>query len=291
MKKLFTIIPLALLLCFTFGYQKAKDLAEESQYSKAVNEKIDVGGHKLYLKVMGEGRPVVVLDSGLGGTSQAWGKIQSIVAGFAQVVSYDRAGLGQSEPGPAPRSANQIAKELYRLLKNAKIPSPYVLVGHSLGGIHILTFASLYPGEVAGLVFVDAKDGTTFDAWRDELDEEKYNELLSGFNNSYAKTTGAVKDEWESLKNSIGKSEKLEGLPDVPVIVLSSIRLSEAEKQWGITPEVVQSSLGAHKRLAEQFPQGVLIKTDNSGHHIQDEEPELVVDSIRKVIDAARNKN
>ena len=243
------------------------------------------------MNVMGEGRPVVVLDSGLGETSQAWGKIQPIVAGFTQVVSYYRAVLGQSEPGPVPRSADQVARELYRLLKNAKIPSPYVLVGHSLGGIHILTFASLYADEVAGLVFVDVKDGTTFDAWKADLGEEQYNQLLSGFNNFYAQTTGAVKAEWESLKTTIGKPHKEMGLPDVPVVVLSSIRLSEAEKNWGITPEVVQSSLKVHQRLAELFPQGVLIKTEKSGHRIQDEEPELVVDSILKVVDAARNKN
>lgn len=266
-------------------------LTSRQENSPSVIKKVDVGGYKLNMNVMGEGRPVVVLDSGLGETSQAWGKIQPIVAGFTQVVSYDRAGLGQSEPSPVPRSADQVARELYRLLKNAKIPSPYVLVGHSLGGIHILTFASLYADEVAGLVFVDVKDGTTFDAWKADLGEEQYNQLLSGFNNFYAQTTGAVKAEWESLKTTIGKPHKEMGLPDVPVVVLSSIRLSEAEKNWGITPEVVQSSLKVHQRLAELFPQGVLIKTEKSGHRIQDEEPELVVDSILKVVDAALNKN
>jgi len=227
----------------------------------------------------------------LGETSQAWGKIQPIVAGFAQVVSYDRAGMGQSEPGPEPRTPKQVAKELERLLKKAEILPPYVLVGSSLGGIHMLTFASLYPNDVAGLVFVDAKDGTSFDAWRDDLDQEKYNELFTGYDTYMSKATGAVKAEWESLKSSIGKSGKLEGLPNVPVIVLSSIRLSDAEKQWGITPEVIQSSLGVHKSLVEQFPQGTLITTEKSGHRIHDEEPELVIDSIRKIVDAVRKKN
>ncbi len=265
-------------------------LTSRQQNSPAITKKVDVGGYKLNMKVMGEGQPAIILDSGLGEFSQAWAKIHPLVAGFAMVISYDRAGLGQSEPGPEPRSANQVAKELCRLLKNAEIPSPYVLVGHSLGGIHILTFASLYPDEVAGLVFVDAKDGTTFDAWKADLGEEQYDKLLSGFNNFYAKTNGAVKAEWESLKSTIGNPQKVKGLPDVPVVVLSSIRLSETEKNWGITPEVVQSSLGVHQSLAEQFPQGVLIKTEKSGHRIQDEEPELVVDSIRKVVDAVRKK-
>lgn len=77
----------------------------------------------------------------------------------------------------------------------------------------------------------------------------------------------------------------------MPVIVLSSTRLSDAEKQWGITPEVIQSSLGVHKRLVEQFLQGTLITTEKSGHRIHHEEPELVIDSIRKIVDAVRKKN
>lgn len=278
------------LLCFIAIFSNF-GLTSRHENSPALIKKVDVGGYKLNMKMIGDGQPAIILDSGLGEFSQAWAKVQPLVARFTMAISYDRAGLGQSEPGPVPRSADQVAKELYRLLKNAKIPSPYVLVGHSLGGIHILSFASLYPDEVAGLVFVDVKDGTTFDAWKADLSEEQYNQLLSGFNNFYAQTTGAVKAEWESLKATIGKPQKEMGLPDVPVVVLSSIRLSEAEKNWGITPEVVQSSLRVHQRLAEQFPQGVLIETEKSGHRIQDEEPDLVVDSIRKVVDAVRNKN
>lgn len=291
MKKLFIVLPLVLVLCFIVNYQHAEDVAEELHNSQAVTKKVDVGGYNLYLKVMGEGSPVVVMDSGLGEASQAWAKIQPKVAGFAQAVSYDRAGLGQSESGPEPRTPKQVAIELEKLLKKAEILPPYVLVGSSLGGIHILTFASLFPNDVAGLVFVDAKDGTSFDAWRDDLGQEKYDELFTGYDTYMSQASGTIKAEWESLKNSIGKPEKLEGLPDVPVIVLSSIRLSDAEKQWGITQEVIQSSLGVHKRLVEQFPQGTLITTEKSGHRIHDEEPVLVIDSIRKIVNTVRKNN
>lgn len=199
MKKLLMILPLVFLPCFTLNCQQSKEVAGELYSSKAVTKKIDVGGYKLYLKVMGKGRPVVILDSGLGETSQAWGKIQPIVASFAQTVSYDRAGMGQSEPGPEPRTPKQVAIELERLLKKAEILPSYVLVGSSLGGIHILTFASLYPNDVAGLVFVDAKDETTFDAWRDDLGQEKYKKLFIGYDTYMSKATGAVKAEWEEV--------------------------------------------------------------------------------------------
>jgi pimeloyl-ACP methyl ester carboxylesterase len=205
MKKPFMILPLALVFmpCFASAGKRAEEAAEELHDSQVVTRTIDIGGYRLYLKVMGEGYPAIIMDSGLGETSQAWGEIHPIVAGFAQAVSYDRAGLGQSEPGPEPRTPKQAAIELKRLLQEAKILPPYVLVGHSLGGIHILTFASLYPDDVAGLVFVDAKDGTTFDAWRDDLGQEKYKELFMGFERYYSKATGAVKAEWESLSNPV----------------------------------------------------------------------------------------
>ncbi len=119
---------------------------------------VDAGGHRLHLRVMGEEHagPTVVLDTGSGGTSAAWGWVQPEIATFARVVSYDRAGLGWSETGPDPRDARQIATELHTALHNAGIEEPYVLVGHSFGGHVVRVFSALYPDEVAGLVLVDS---------------------------------------------------------------------------------------------------------------------------------------
>src|SRR5205823_3156829 len=116
---------------------------------------VDVGGHRLYLHCAGEGQPTVLLDSGMSSTTESWTEVQPGVAAFTRVCSYDRAGLGRSDPGPAPRTGGQMVAELHALLRNAAIPGPYVLVGHSFGGLNMQLYAGRYPEDVAGMVLVD----------------------------------------------------------------------------------------------------------------------------------------
>jgi pimeloyl-ACP methyl ester carboxylesterase len=105
---------------------------------------------------VGQGSPTVVLDSGLGDFSAQWVRVQRRVSGTTRVCAYDRAGMGWSEMGPDPRDAEQITSELHTLLGKAGIEDPYVMVGHSLGGLSMLTYANRYPDEVAGVVLVDS---------------------------------------------------------------------------------------------------------------------------------------
>jgi pimeloyl-ACP methyl ester carboxylesterase len=118
---------------------------------------VDVGGHQLYLDCQGEGSPTVVLDAGLGGSSLDWSLVQPDLAQITRVCSYDRAGMGHSEPGPQPRSPATIAAELHRLLETAGVAGPYLLVGHSLAGKNIRMFAAAHPDAVAGMVLLDAR--------------------------------------------------------------------------------------------------------------------------------------
>ena len=117
---------------------------------------IDIGGRRLHLYNTGQGEPTVILEAGAGGFSLEWALVQSGVAPFARVVSYDRAGYAWSDPGPTPRTMHQIAGELHDALARAEIKPPYVLVGHSYGGLVVRTFADRYPGEVVGMVLVDS---------------------------------------------------------------------------------------------------------------------------------------
>ena len=117
---------------------------------------VGVGSHQLHIHCTGRGSPVVVFESGLGGTSLDWSKVQPAVSAFTRACSYDRAGYGWSEPGPRPRHAVRLAAELDRLLTYADVPPPYVLVGHSFGGLAIRMFAARREHTVAGLVLVDA---------------------------------------------------------------------------------------------------------------------------------------
>ncbi len=119
-------------------------------------ELVDVGGHSLHINCVGEGSPTVILESGSGATSVDWANIQPEVANTTRVCAYDRAGSGWSEPGPGPGDPQQIAGELHTLLGNARIDGPYVLVGHSFGGLYIRMYADLYPNEVEGMVLVDS---------------------------------------------------------------------------------------------------------------------------------------
>jgi pimeloyl-ACP methyl ester carboxylesterase len=98
----------------------------------------------------------VILDAGLGGTSLDWSKVQPAVARFTRVCSYDRAGYGWSDSGLCPRTSQQIVKELHLLLAHAQIHGPYVLVGHSVGGLNMRLYAYRYPEEVVGMVLLDA---------------------------------------------------------------------------------------------------------------------------------------
>ena len=109
---------------------------------------VDVGGYKLHMWCEGSGTPAVVLDTGLGGSAADWGYVQPQVAKFTRVCSYDRAGMGYSDPGPMPRTSRQISEELSRLIQNSGIDAPVVLVGASLGGLHVRAFTYEHPISV-----------------------------------------------------------------------------------------------------------------------------------------------
>src|SRR5438876_7275525 len=117
---------------------------------------VDIGGYRLHINCNGHGSPTVILDSGLGDNFYSWRKIQPQIASLTHVCSYDRGGLGYSDRSPLPRTSQIFAEELSKLLANARIPPPYILVGHSLGGANIRVFAAKYPSSVAGMVLVDS---------------------------------------------------------------------------------------------------------------------------------------
>jgi pimeloyl-ACP methyl ester carboxylesterase len=129
----------------------------EGQFKPEVPGKmIDIGGYSLYLNCQGTGSPTVILDYGLGGVSSEWSLVQPEVSQFTRVCSYDRAYDGFSDNGPIPRTLHQEAFELHRLMENAHIAPPFVLVGASFGGILDQVYKSVYPSEVCGMVLVDS---------------------------------------------------------------------------------------------------------------------------------------
>jgi pimeloyl-ACP methyl ester carboxylesterase len=116
---------------------------------------ISIGTHSLHLHCAGTGSPAVVFDAALGASSLSWSLVHPQVARFTRACVYDRAGFGWSEGGPMPRTAGRIADELHHLLRQAGVPPPFVLVGHSFGGLVMRLFAARHPGEIAGLVLIE----------------------------------------------------------------------------------------------------------------------------------------
>lgn len=143
------------VVCCGYFYQTVATSIDQRRYPPP-GKLVKIDGNTMHLQPTGIGSPTVILEAGLGAMSSGWGWIQPEIEKFTRVVSYDRAGLGWSDADKAQPSAQGIAWRLHRLLQTAKITGPYVLVGHSMGGLLVRVFANQYPDEVAGMVLVDA---------------------------------------------------------------------------------------------------------------------------------------
>ena len=157
---LYPVIAMLALASIGGGYETLREAADANAYPMP-GRLIDVGGHSLHLYCTGSGSPTVVLEPGGGEMSSNLGWIAPAVARGTRVCVYDRAGRGWSQPSDTQQDGTQIATDLHTLLQRGHVPGPYVLAGHSFGGLYVLNFAARYPSEVAGMVFVDS----TAPAW------------------------------------------------------------------------------------------------------------------------------
>ena len=142
------------------GYQTVREALDAHAYPMP-GQLVDVGGHRLHLHCTGSSGPTVVLQPGGGDFSSVMAWIAPAVANQTRVCVYDRPGRGWSEPTGSPQDATQVATELHTLLQRGNVPGPYVLAGHSFGGLYVLAYADRYPDEVAGMVLVDSTNPAT----------------------------------------------------------------------------------------------------------------------------------
>lgn len=250
---------------------------------------VDIGTHSLHMDRAGEGSPTVVVDVGIGGRFEEWALIQERVSQSTTMVLYDRAGYGRSEPGPFPRDASRAAKELHALLKAASIPAPYLLVGHSLGGLHMQIFANRYPDEVAGMVLLDPPPL----GW---IRGESYTDLLEmadgmtaewqaiadsgGDNADFFRTIAS--EHREMLGASGEQAAAIESFGDLPLIVIAA---GVPNPMFGDIAEEYQLYWIEQSRLlAAKSSRGELVIARDSTHMLHVEAEELVVESILGMI-------
>jgi pimeloyl-ACP methyl ester carboxylesterase len=286
----------------------------------ARGEMVDVGGYSLHLYCTGEvGAPTVVMDIGAGGNLLDWQLVQPEVAGFARACTYDRGGMGWSEPGDQPRTSEQFVEELHALLNNAGIQDPYVLVGHSLGGNNVQLFASRYPDEVAGMVLVDPQfynspsyvdpelqsalaevmPSTGSSLWNKILATIGVTRLPYTFGgetdertaiSTHAKDTYETMDEYSSLEESAKERRAATvSLGDKPLMVLSAGAREFPGFSQEQSDQINEAWTKSEADLTQVSQNSEQIIAEESGHNVQEDDPDLVIDTIRQVVDATRN--
>ena len=303
---------------------------------------VDIGGYKLHLHCTGQGAPTVLFENGSADFSFIWDLVQPDVAKFTRACSYDRAGSAWSDPGPVPRSFNQINLELYTALQKAGVGGPYVLVGQSYGGFVVRAFAERYKSDVVGVVLVDAAHenervliqgkavriraiakGATLPAPRLELNDgekKQYAELRQQPPQAGPEAVEPPLDKlppedqklylWAIVQPflpiSVGSeldssqeviavwyaSKKLSSVPlgDMPLIVIS-----RGEGGCPDTPEVSGKQLDQERKeqqaeLVHLSHNSKQVIAGHSGHNIHIEDPALVIQQIRDVVETVRNK-
>jgi len=175
-----TVLVVLLLAIAGTIYQTAASEADQRSFP-APGNLIDVGGFKMHINCMGEGSPTVILEAMSGGASPYWGWVQPEIAKKTRVCSYDRAGFYWSESDPEPQSLARTVQNMHTLLVNANISGPYVLVGHSIGGVYMRQFAADYPGQVAGVVLLDVAHPQQFKQYPELFAEaDNYLNILNG---------------------------------------------------------------------------------------------------------------
>lgn len=267
---------------------------------------IDIGGRRMHLYCIGQGSRTVVLDAGLGDSWMSWTPVQSTIGQFARVCSYDRAGMGWSDSSPDARTSKVIAGELHTLLHQAGVSAPYVLVGHSFGGINVRAYADAYRSDVAGLVLVDSSHPDQDARMPPELKSFERRFLLLAHGIEYTMpfglpriagfcqqgataecSTAMVREilaEYDQLPQSFTQVRAAAPLGDLPIRVLSR---DPSDVSGPVPPEIMHAANAVwtdlQKELAALSTNSKQTIATGCSHYIHRCKPELVVEAVREL--------
>jgi pimeloyl-ACP methyl ester carboxylesterase len=306
-------IVVALLASGGALYQLMAERRDLARFSPP-GQLVDIGGRKLHLLCSGSGSPTVILEASGLASYRDWLSVQPEIAKNTRVCSYDRAGMGWSDPGARPRDARHLADDLAALLDHAKLPPPYVLVGHSAGGFVVRLYAQEHPDRVKGLVLVDSAPADLArelpavyrrmrrsanlgpPAVRLGLVRALDPFHLDGEDRALtyrARVYDAVESLVESIPDSGRQLTAAAPLPkNLPLVVVTHGKPGD----WagpGSIPDAEADAVeaawqAAQVRLAALSSKGRVVVAGESGHMIPHEQPGVVVEAIREVVDAAR---
>jgi pimeloyl-ACP methyl ester carboxylesterase len=244
----------------------------------------------LHIHCEGNGSPTVIMDAGLGMSGVAWGAVAPEVYALTRACVYDRAGIGYSDPPPRPHTSGQMAKELHALISAAKVPGPYVLVGHSFAGLNVRLYAAEHPDDVVGMVLVDV-------ATEDQLeriwalyppDQRRINQdaMRAGLREN---PEGVDFDAFLESVAEVRRGGRAFG--DRPLVALSHGKPypKEPGESDEIAVQVERVIFEMHASLSRLSTNGIHVVDPGSGHFMQADNPKLVVGAIREVVLAARS--
>jgi pimeloyl-ACP methyl ester carboxylesterase len=224
---------------------------------------------------LGAGSPTIVMETGQDGPHLDWYKVVPAIRGSNRTCTYDRANIGASDKAPTPRTSADVVADLHRLLAVAGIEPPYLLVGHSLGGISMRLFASTHPDEVVGLVLVDPTPTTILDDACGILDAAACQEIRAEFEPPLA--------DGVDLVGSAKAIEVAGPLPAVPLVVLAADDHGLTTVDPAVRRQFEAKWRARQQELAASMPGGRL-EVVSSGHNIQALHPEAVIAAIRAVL-------
>jgi len=244
--------------------------------------KINVGDHKLEVKIK-EGGPIsVVFEAGMTFDLSTWDPVYDIIGTFTTAVAYSRAGHGGSEEGPFPRTPERLFQDFNSMLDTLQLDHPIILVGHSWGGLLIRYYANLIPEKVGGIVLIDATHEDQ-DIMKMEADSVKWNEEYQKYlqfadslkaAKSYPRSVFSENDVCDDILLKV-VDFNIDSLPDIPTVVLTSVK---GDSRY---PNDKENWREMHSEWLQNKSNAIWIVTDRGGHFIHKDQPDLVVNAIK----------